>query len=231
MSLLSIFEPLLSENSTTFLVLTLSPATEFEPQGHALGPDTWKFQAGNATLQQTVLGKKKGTFYFSGKKTGTFYFSEYLDKGVRGWKNCIRAKNQNVPFSSPDVQGLSSSQMYSVIRFSGRPEQLDSVGHSVNPLFPDSFDGLDHVPGRFSCTISESDEWGEQRDTQIDWLRRLHSVLESAKDAGIRVSIDLAVYPEVYQARWLTELSLDQTLIELLHRYRVNFVVSVYGPI
>ena len=49
--------------------------------------------------------------------------------------------------------------MYTVIRFSGAPEQLGTVGRVVNAAMPGLYEKLDPIGNRFSCSVSSNDDW------------------------------------------------------------------------
>jgi hypothetical protein len=119
--------------------------------------------------------------------------------------------------------------MYSVIRFSGPQESLDLVGQKLNSIISGSYEGPDKVAGRFSCSVSTSDQWSVQLRAVIDWLTRADNVLNEARASGFDLEVDFAVGPEEYQGRWLTEFRIDSELIAILLRYQIEFVISVYG--
>ena len=121
--------------------------------------------------------------------------------------------------------------MYTVIRFSDTAgtNDLPRLGEQLNQLVPGSYTGLDRVPNRFSCSVCQEDDWALHHKAIIDILSRCAELITNAQEKGITIDVDVAVDPDDYCARMITELALDLDLVDLLSNLRVSLEISIYG--
>jgi hypothetical protein len=119
--------------------------------------------------------------------------------------------------------------MYTVLRFSGQADKIDELGHRINVFVPGMYTGPDRIGNRFSCMVSDHDCWEEHRDALQNKIYQLTEVIEQARSLGFILHIDVAIEPEDYKARWITEVSLDQELLRLLEHNCISIILSVYG--
>ena len=119
--------------------------------------------------------------------------------------------------------------MYTVLRFCGRADKIEDIGQHLNVIAPGTYTRPDRVGGRFSCVISEGDSWQEHRDKLEEKISQFAQVIERAHSFEFALEIDIAIEPEDYGARRLTEVSLDEDLLRTLEHHRISVSVSVYG--
>lgn len=88
---------------------------------------------------------------------------------------------------------------------------------------------MDRVGGRFSCSIAENGSWGQHRNAIVDFLKCCDNILIGEHIVGAEVRFDVAVWQEDYEKRWITSVSVDRELVELLAKYGVVLTFSIYG--
>lgn len=120
--------------------------------------------------------------------------------------------------------------MFSVLRFSGIADLsiMEVLGSRVNELIPGMYTGPDRVPERFSCPISEDDDWGLQCSSIRDVVRTLAPLIREVRTCNVDVEVDVAIHPDDCK-RWLTELALDKALLQVLSENSVTIMFSLYG--
>lgn len=121
--------------------------------------------------------------------------------------------------------------MYSVLRFSGfsSTEHLHSSGAEVNLLVSGLFTGPDRVQDRFSCSISEDDDWDSHCRSIENTLSNLSPVIRKCTSSGVNMQLDIAIDPEDYSGRLLTIFPLKESLLQSVLDANVKFVLSLYG--
>ena len=122
--------------------------------------------------------------------------------------------------------------MYTVIRFSGfrEPAESQQFGLGLNAIVPGLYTGPDRVVGRISCTVSSEDAWPAHGLAIEKLLSSLQTVIREAIHSGLRVELDVAVEPEDYQNRLLTEtILMEADLLKLIASLRLDLAVTVYG--
>jgi hypothetical protein len=121
--------------------------------------------------------------------------------------------------------------MLSVIRFSAfvTGDALNSYGAEVNAVMPGLFTGPDRVANRFSCTISEAGDWRAQCDSIQRAISALSLIARNAVANGVQIELDIAVDPEDYSDRLLTEFPLEEQLLRAVLENSIGFRLSLYG--
>jgi|LSQX01.1.fsa_nt_gb hypothetical protein len=119
--------------------------------------------------------------------------------------------------------------MYSVLRFAGHADKLEELGQAVNSLVPGLYNGPDRRGGRFSCAISEGDTWEQHSDAIQRVLEQLTPAIKAGLSVGFIIQIDVAIEPEDYNERWITELSLSSDMVRVLGEHRIRLNISIYG--
>jgi hypothetical protein len=121
--------------------------------------------------------------------------------------------------------------MYSVVRFSNctDAEALRRVGDLVNQELPGAFAGLDSIGHRFSCSASVASDTVDHLAQVLVILNRLSTAIDSAREMGCNVILDLAIEPPDYENRLLTPVIMKGDLIATLAAHGMEFVLSLYG--
>ena len=122
--------------------------------------------------------------------------------------------------------------MYTVIRFAGLRDEttLHALGTRVNEMVPGMYGGADRgVPNRFSCSISADGDWRFHQDSIGATITRLADLIHEAQGSGVQVEIDVAIEPEDYSGRLLTELAFGGAFLDLIRQHGIQFVISLYG--
>ena len=120
--------------------------------------------------------------------------------------------------------------MYSVIRFvSGNEALLKKIGTELNIIRPRSYDGIDRIGGRFSCSVSKLDSWYEHSEAILVLLTELRTFLASCKKKNIELVVDLAVEPEDYHDKPWISLGFDYKFMSALVRNGVEFEITYYA--
>lgn len=89
--------------------------------------------------------------------------------------------------------------VYTVVRFEasrGKIKKLVALAHSLERIEKGLFEGLDKVPGRFSCSICSDDRWVKHTKAMSRFLIKYSSIVRKARRFGIKVEFDVAIEPE-----------------------------------
>jgi len=127
--------------------------------------------------------------------------------------------------------------MYTVVRFVdplSRAEVLEQLGRALNQVAPGSYSGLDRgrrVGIRFSCGISNSDDWDQQQDAVIAFLGRCAPLVRASKELGIVVGFDMAIQIQGSEKLTITCFDVDHRLANVILNYGVSFMFSIYHEI
>ena len=121
--------------------------------------------------------------------------------------------------------------MYSVIRFldKAKPGILDEVTRRLQLDAGLTAERDKGVANRVSCSISTEPTWPQQRTAILLWMSRVGNTLVFCHDAEVMVELDIAIEPEDYNARVLTELILDCEFLRLLVERALSLTFSIYG--
>ena len=123
-------------------------------------------------------------------------------------------------------------KMFCVLRFNDSTESINTeqLGTRLNELVPGLYTGPDRkFPHRFSCTVSSDNSWAAQRQSMFDTLKKSSAIIHEARSKGVNIEFDLAIDSDDYGKAWLTEVSVDLDLLNLLHEHEVELVMSIYG--
>lgn len=121
--------------------------------------------------------------------------------------------------------------MFSVIRFSkfADTERLHAAGAEINRLAPGSFTGPDRVADRFSCVVSEDDDWENHCRAIERMITTLAPVIRNLVSAGIEMELDVAIDPDDYHGRLLTLFPLRRNLMKAIVDFEISLMLSLYG--
>jgi hypothetical protein len=122
--------------------------------------------------------------------------------------------------------------MYSVIRFLERSgnSRLEEVAKRIEAEITGQYPGRDiGVPNRISCSISSAPSWQEQRNAIVSFIEKASETIVFCRLIQIDTEVDLAIEPEDYLSRIITECSIDGELLQLLARVGISFTFTIYG--
>ena len=121
--------------------------------------------------------------------------------------------------------------MHTVVRFrdeAGRQDRLEGLGEELNRVVADTFDGVDSVPGRFSCDISFCDSWVDHKEDILGFLDECGAVVARAVELGMSVEFDVAIEPEDYENAVATWFTSDVDFLKRLAAEGVSLTFTVY---
>ena len=122
--------------------------------------------------------------------------------------------------------------IYTVIRFistSAGQEVHGRIGTQLNSLIPGAYEGLRSAGDGFASELSEAGSWYDHRDAIVKYIGTARTAIEEAREAGIDVSVDVAIEPEDLAGRDIVCLRVDGELIRELEGAGVSLEFSVYG--
>jgi hypothetical protein len=121
--------------------------------------------------------------------------------------------------------------MHTVVRFTGPEAAIDAVGQRINATVAGLYLGRSdpRYANRISCVIATSDDWATRCKEIEESMRKLKPAIEFAHALDFELCVDIAIGPEEYQFRWMTELPMEPDLLRLLSENRVLLVVTLYG--
>lgn len=125
--------------------------------------------------------------------------------------------------------------MYTVVRFMGSSEsndELKPIEECVRAMHTVTFDGFDHVPGRFSCDIAEGGDWWSHHEAILKFLKEYSDKLSNDRYEGITVQIDVALDESDWSDRRISSFLMDLELMQELVNAQIDLVFSFYdcGP-
>jgi len=124
--------------------------------------------------------------------------------------------------------------MYTVIRFQAQKrnaKSLQQVAGILKRIDGSLFEGLDHVPNRFSCSVCEGGTWAKHERAIARFLRKCNLALQKAAVSKVSVDFDVAIEPEDFSKRAYIETFLAPRLLQRLAERRVGLVFTYYrGP-
>jgi hypothetical protein len=122
--------------------------------------------------------------------------------------------------------------MYTVVRFSlDTPDgtaQLKRIGAELNKVFPRAFDGLDKVPGRFSCSVQKNPDWATHVNAMLQFIDRAQSLIREIQRLGGCVDFDTAMYASDRKGRNVTSVDVPVELARALAEHGIVIELSVY---
>jgi hypothetical protein len=122
--------------------------------------------------------------------------------------------------------------MYTVVRFRldepNRSSKLEKFGAELNKVFPGSFDGLDKVPGRFSCSVHRNRDWDKHVAAILDFIEQTQFLIREFEECGGMVAFDTAIGKEDYKGRNVTSVDVPIELARVLVEYSIVLEFSYY---
>lgn len=121
--------------------------------------------------------------------------------------------------------------MYTLARFqSARKDasELKRLGERLNQVKRNTFVGLDRIGGRFSCVISDSDDWREHARRMVRFLDIFKASIQLAARRGIEVEFDVAIEPEDAAGKPYISLDITRRMITRLAKDHVQLTFTYY---
>lgn len=122
--------------------------------------------------------------------------------------------------------------MYTVVRFETtkrRARLLPALGSSLNQIKPNTFQGLDKVQNRFSCSVCDDNAWAKHTQTISRFLRQFESVIRQARRNDVRIEFDIAVEPEDVAKGQYLATNLSANFIKKLAQVEVEIGFTYYA--
>lgn len=124
--------------------------------------------------------------------------------------------------------------MYTVVRFcadeSCSDETLMDFGARLNSIVPSTYDGrLDRIGRRFSTSVSTKDDWAANLDETLQFIRKIATLAEGVRPAGISVEIDAAIEPEDLGGRFFLSCGVTPDVLTELARAEIGLAITIYG--
>jgi hypothetical protein len=119
--------------------------------------------------------------------------------------------------------------VYSVLRIFGDLQELDKFGGLLNATIPNAYSGPTKRGTHFSVTISTSDEWQTHKEELCAFLKRAEVLIDGTEAGKISIQFDIACEPDDYRDALLFEVVFPPEMLQLLTRFRVGIIVSIYG--
>ncbi len=107
--------------------------------------------------------------------------------------------------------------------------QLELLSEELRHDVPGLFEGLDQVPNRFSCSVSNSKFWSDHCAQMHAIINVTDRVLQHAKDLQISVWFDTAVDFTDYAETWCSML-VEGELMKRLSERGIELMFTVYAP-
>lgn len=121
--------------------------------------------------------------------------------------------------------------MYTVIRFRGTPQSVSvrELVAMVNSLQPGACDVSDVRNNCCSCSLSLNENPCEHFREVGHVLGIIAPVLAQAQRGAVEVEIDLAIHPEEYEGRVLTEWVIPINVLAKMAEFGIPLGISLYG--
>jgi hypothetical protein len=104
-------------------------------------------------------------------------------------------------------------------------EKLLEIGRQINEIQPNTFDGLDKVVNRFSCVVSEKDDWFEHIADIEFFIQIFATFLQSLDD--VEMCIDIAISLQDGNSQFVT-ISFNQDFMRLLVESKIALDLTFY---
>ena len=124
--------------------------------------------------------------------------------------------------------------MYTVVRFEAAKKHarlLQALGGSLNRIQKNTFEGLDKVPGRFSCSVCDDKTWVKHVAKINRFVTRFSSVIRKARRNGVSVEFDIAIEPEDIGNRSYLVAELPAELIRTLAQAKIKITFTYYAGV
>lgn len=122
--------------------------------------------------------------------------------------------------------------MYTVIRFTGSPECMETliqIGTAMNAVRAGIYAGLRKAGDGFSCEVWEGPEWLEHQHEILKFATEFGESIKAAIRGGAAVTVDVAVEPEDRESGGaVLILRCERDTMASLASCGVAFEVSIY---
>lgn len=122
--------------------------------------------------------------------------------------------------------------MYTVLRFvseENNAQSLETIARLVSAFSPASFDGMDRVPNRFSCSICDSSSFPDHISAICHCVESWKDIFTESQQLEVSCTFDVAFdVTDLERTAHYMSIGLNRSLLSALVRVNVALDLTIY---